>query len=112
MMWRCIHDQFGYCAGEPDGADKALMDDRIVKVNGVNTTVKVNPGMGATCSLSPKMCGKRQSFETVCPPSPSEWVEPEVLATAKAVVVEQPAPPKPISKPTSNKSKEKQAQLL
>jgi len=110
MKWRCINDLFGYCSGEPDGASNARMEERSTKVNGVDTIVKINTGMGATCSLNPKTCGKRQSFETVCPPSPSGWSEPEV--PAKTVVVEQAAPTKPISKPTGKKGKKEQAQLL
>ena len=72
MKWKCINDLFGYCSGEPDGAADARMEERTTKVNGVDTIVKINTGMGATCSLNPKTCGKRQSFEVVCPPSPSE----------------------------------------
>jgi hypothetical protein len=112
MKWKCVNDWFGYYSVEPDGASKARMEERIAKVNGVDTIVKINMGMGATCSLNPKTCKKRQSFEVVCPPNPSEWVEPEVLAVAKAVVIEQAAPTKPISKPTSKKNKQGQAQLL
>ena len=67
MKWKCINDWFGYCSGEPDGAANARMEERATKVNGVDTIAKINTGMGATCSLNPKTCGKRQSFEVVCP---------------------------------------------
>ena len=53
--------------------------------------------------------GLLKSIEEVCPLSPSEWEEPEVLA--KTIIIEQPPPPKPISKPAGKKGKEKQAQL-
>jgi len=109
MKWKCINDLFGYCSGEPDGASKAY-ETEVATGDSKQPHVKVKLGLGATCSLNPKTCGKRQSFEVVCPPSPSEWIEPEVLVATKPVVVEQPAPPKP--KPTVNKGKEKQAQLL
>ena len=104
MKWKCINDWFGYCSGEPDGAANARMEERATKVNGMDTIVKINIGMGATCSLDKKTCGEYQTFEKAVPSSPSEWVEPEVLAVAKAVVVEQAAAPKPVSR----KSKAKQ----
>ena len=80
MKWKCINDWFGYCSGEPDGAANARMEEIATKVNRMDTIVKINIGMGATCSLDKKTCGKYQTFEKAVPSSPSEWIEPEVLA--------------------------------
>ena len=80
MKWKCTNDWFGYCSREPDGAANACIEERSTKVNGMDTIVKINIGMGATCSLDKKTCGKYQTFEKAVPSSPSEWIEPEVLA--------------------------------
>jgi hypothetical protein len=80
MKWKCINDWFGYCSGEPDGAANARMEERATKVNGVDTIVKINMGMGATCSLNPKTCGKQQGFNQV--------MEDDLLKQAQAKIKE------------------------
>lgn len=85
MKWKCTNDWFGYCSGEPDGAANARTEERSTKVNGVDTIVKISLGMGATCSLNPKTCGKRQSFEEVCPgeTAPKETVARTTIVADK-----------------------------
>lgn len=74
MFWRCIHDHmWSYCSGEPDGVSNASMSTIAGK--------EMNLGVGATCSLNPKTCGKRLTSNQVHPEKESLWQEPSTLVT-------------------------------
>jgi len=86
MKWKCINDWFGYCSGEPDGAANARMEERATKVNGVDTIVKINMGMGATCSLDRKLCGKYKTFLETCLPSINKVPKKQEIPEAPVIV--------------------------
>ena len=102
MQWKCINGFFGFCSGEPDGASKAQVEERVTKVNGIDTIVKIDMGTGATCSLDKKTCGKYMSSNQVYP----EKITPMQTPSAPLVVQEATMVNKTEVKPNTKEGRE------